>query len=98
MQQGQIPGIIDPKEAPDGYYAVPKERQTDGGNICRGCDWRTECQKPDTDFTMHNRRCMSYPIASAIDGREIKRNDECSVMFKRADHFRDAAKMMPHNA
>ena len=80
-----MPNILDPLEAPDGFFAVLKEaaRPADGGNICRACDWRPECQKPETDFARHNHRCMSYPIISARTGGEVKRNDGCSVVFKR---------------
>lgn len=83
MQQ-QIPGVIDPSEAPEGYFAVPKEvaRPGDGSNICGACDWRPECQKRETDFTRHNHRCMGYAVVGP-GGIEVKRNDECSVVFKR---------------
>lgn len=87
MQQAQIPGILDPNEAPEGYYAVLKDKAkpTDDGNICRACDWRKECQKKDTDFSTHNHRCMSYAVVGK-DGRELKRNDGCSVVFKHLPH------------
>lgn len=87
MQMALFPDMPkhDPSEAPLGYYAVPKEiaKPKDGGNICRACDWRPECQKRETDFTAHNHRCMGYPIVSFGDGREISRRDGCSVVFKR---------------
>lgn len=72
-----------PDEAPAGYYATPKAgfdwRQ---GNLCRHCDWRPTCQKPDTDFLAYGHRCMSNAIVTA-DGKTHQRNDECSVVFKR---------------
>lgn len=85
MQRGNLSGILDPAEAPAGYYAVLKSSVATAqlGNICRACDWRPECQRSDTDFSLHNHRCMSYPIISFKTGQEIKRNDGCSVVFKR---------------
>lgn len=76
---------LDPKEAPEGYVAVLKDiaKPDDGSNICRACDWRSTCQKADTDFQCHNHRCMSYPITSFLTGSTIAREDECSVVFKR---------------
>ncbi len=69
---------LDPNEAPSGYYAVLKAdaRPSDGGNICRACDWR-----PDCDGLL--QRCMSYSVISSRDGSELKRRDGCSVVFKR---------------
>jgi hypothetical protein len=68
---------LDPGEAPAGYFAVLKAdaKPSDGGNICRACDWRPEC-----DGFAH--RCMSYVVISR-DGIELKRRDGCSVVFKR---------------
>lgn len=72
----------DPKSAPAGYFAVPKEeaKPKDGSNICRACDWRQECQKPTTDFTRREHRCMPWA-----------RDDGSSVLFKRFDQFHGAA-------
>lgn len=72
-------------EAPIGFYAVLKSSVATKklGNICRACDWRSECQKPDTDFENPNHRCMSYPVRSFATGLVIKRNDGCGVVFKR---------------
>jgi hypothetical protein len=86
----KMPGLLDPTEAPVGYYAVLKSTVATQslGNICRACDWRPQCQRPETDFTRHNHRCMGYTVISAIDGRELKRNDECSVVFKRHQEAR----------
>ncbi len=69
---------IDQDEAPAGYFAVLKSeaKPLDGGNICRACDWRQEC-----DGLSH--RCMPYAVFSCRDGGELKRNDGCSVVFKR---------------
>ena len=64
----------DPRLAPTGYFAALKaeEKPADGGNICRACDWRPECQRPDTDFSTPGHRCMAWA-----------RNDASSVLFKR---------------
>jgi hypothetical protein len=63
-----------PREAPDGYYAVLKSDIRSTENLCRSCDWRPVCQtkggrgqpsyKPE-------ERCMSY-----------NRKDGASVVFK----------------
>lgn len=75
---------INPKEAPEGYYAVLKSeaRPADGSNICNACDWRMECQNPATDFQNPNHRCMGHAVVTA-EGRSIKRSDACNVVFKR---------------
>ena len=77
MQQ-QAPAVLDPNEAPEGFIAVLKsDVATDSlGNICRACDWRSAC-----NGLQH--RCMSYKVTSRTDGRELKRLDGCSVVFKR---------------
>lgn len=77
---------LNPNEAPEGYIAVLKSiaAPRDGSNICRACDWRSTCQKPDTDFENHNHRCADYPITSFKTGLEIARKDGCSVVFKLA--------------
>lgn len=77
MQQ-QAPAVLDPNEAPEGFIAVLKsDLSTDSlGNICRACDWRSAC-----NGLQH--RCMSYTVISRTDGRELKRLDGCSVVFKR---------------
>jgi uncharacterized C2H2 Zn-finger protein len=69
---------LDPNEAPAGYFAALKAdaKPSDGGNICRACDWRPEC----SGLT---HRCMSYAVISSRDGSELKRRDGCSVVFKR---------------
>ena len=77
--------VINPQEAPLGYFAVLKGTvKTDSlGNICRACDWRATCQKSETDFTLHNHRCMDSPVMHTESGREVRRVDGCSVVFKR---------------
>jgi hypothetical protein len=69
---------LDPDEAPTGFIAVLKsDVVTHGlGNICRACDWRGECNG-------FEHRCMPYTVVSSRDGRELKRLDGCSVVFKR---------------
>jgi hypothetical protein len=76
MQQSNH-GILDPDEAPAGIVAVLKSDvvTADLGNICRACDWRSDCN----GFA---HRCMSYTVVSS-NGRELKRLDGCSVVFKR---------------
>jgi hypothetical protein len=80
---------LNPLEAPEGYVAVLKSiaKPDDGSNICRACDWRPTCQQPDTDFTNHNHRCMDYTVIHRLTGQRIRRDDGCSVVFKRVcDH------------
>lgn len=69
---------LDPTEAPPGYVAVLKASVATPalGNICRACDWRQEC----SGIT---HRCMPYAVISARDGKELRRVDGCSVVFKR---------------
>jgi hypothetical protein len=76
--QKQAPKVLDPNEAPEGFIAVLKsDAATDSlGNICRACDWRSACNG-------FEHRCMSYTVISSKDGRELKRQDGCSVIFKR---------------
>lgn len=81
----------DPAEAPAGFYAVPKPEHTstgpNAGNICRQCDWRSECQKPTTDLLAYGHRCMSNAVHAVRDGLTYRRRDQCSVIFKRRhDH------------
>ena len=68
---------VNKNEAPPGFYAVLKSDVAINqlGNICRACDWRTYC-------TGDKHRCMSYEV-EAPDGRTFKREDGCSVVFKR---------------
>ena len=69
---------IDPDEAPPGFIAVFKSDvvNADLGNICRACDWRIDCNG-------FEYRCMPYTVVSSRTGRELKRLDSCSVVFKR---------------
>ncbi len=68
---------VDPTEAPAGYYAVLKSQvKTEAlGNICRACDWRPDCSG-------RTFRCMSFEVITP-DGLRLKRNDGCSVVFKK---------------
>jgi len=77
MQQ-HAPTVLDPNEAPEGFIAVLKsDLATDSlGNICRACDWRNACNG-------FEHRCMPYAVISSKDGRELKCQDGCSVVFKR---------------
>jgi hypothetical protein len=77
MQKSEL-GILDPNEAPPGFVAVLKSDvvTADLGNICRACDWRSDCNG-------FEHRCMSYTVVSSRSGRELKRLDGCSVVFKR---------------
>ncbi len=76
--QEHAPAVLDPNEAPEGFVAVLKsDVVTDRlGNICRACDWRSECNG-------FEYRCMPYTVICSKDGRELKRQDGCSVVFKR---------------
>lgn len=76
--QHQAPAVLDPNEAPEGFIAVLKsDVVTDRlGNICRACDWRSACNG-------FEHRCMPYTVISRIDWNELKRQDGCSVVFKR---------------
>lgn len=83
-----IQPTCNPDEAPAGFYAVPKPAMlinchdnVKQGNICKQCDWRKECQKPDTDFVAYGHRCMSVPVIH--NGVEHSRVDGCGVIFKR---------------
>lgn len=71
----------DPREAPPGYYAVPKAEANPPGvtaNLCRQCDWRPDC----TAENARKHRCMSYAVIMD-DGTEVGRADGVSVVFKR---------------
>ncbi len=74
-------GKLDPDEAPTGFIAVLKSDVVISGlgNICRACDCRSDC-----DGFEH--RCMPYTVVSSRDGRELKRLDGCSVVFKLRSH------------
>lgn len=52
------PRVLDASDAPQGYVAVPKDvvqppSNNSYPNICRECDWRSECNA--RQFS-----CMSY--------------------------------------
>lgn len=42
MQTSLNLNLLDPAEAPDGFYAVPKTTVSGEGNICNHCDWRKQ--------------------------------------------------------
>lgn len=71
---------VDRREAPDGFFAVSKDRATTA-NACASCDARNLCQKNEDNWCLKNR-CMSYLIVAA-DGTEHQRRDKQSVIFKR---------------
>jgi len=78
VRQLGMPGIVDPTEAPDGFYAIPKsEARTEipGENLCRACDYRPQCNGLV--------RCMSYEVITC-SGETLSRADGCSVVFKRS--------------
>ena len=72
MQMTLFEKQLDPTEAPPGYYAVLKSSVAtpELGNICRACDWRKDCSG-------EKYRCMPYELTNGL-----KRNDQCSVVFK----------------
>ena len=71
-------GKLDPDEAPPGLIAVLKSDVVTAGlgNICRACDGCSDCNGVE-------HRCMPFTVVSNRDGRELKRLDGCSVVFKR---------------
>ena len=71
---------INSKEAPEGFYAVHKEK-AETPNVCVSCEARTLCQENKNDWCLKNR-CMSYEVAG-IDGQSYKRKDGQPVFFKR---------------
>jgi len=75
MQQN-LKKNLDPTEAPPGYTAVLKSdvATPELGNICRACDWRKDCNGL-------KHRCMPHELENGL-----KRNDGCSVVFKRLPH------------
>jgi len=83
--------ILDPKEAPEGFYAKLKSDYTNIatnnaqlGNYCKHCDWRYECNDIYTDLTIHNHRCMEQSIVLS-NGATLERKDRCSVVFKKSN-------------
>lgn len=80
---------VDPNEAPNGFYALSKREIPERAgarrdeNICHFCDWRKECNDDNVTKAIHNHRCMSYGLVVEATGEIVKRNDECSVIFKR---------------
>ena len=84
---------LNPNEAPQGYFAVLKDdvKTAELGSICRACDWRSQCCTQGTDFENSNHRCMSDTLISSRTGKEIFRNDGCSVVFKKSSNFEKTA-------
>lgn len=80
---------LNPNEAPLGFVAILKseipERTGDNANknFCGFCDWRKQCNDPDTDLTIHRHRCMSSIMTVTETGKKVRRRDGCSVVFKR---------------
>lgn len=90
---------LDPTEAPEGYHAVLKAEaripSPNGGgyrNLCEACDWRPTCRKTSTDLKRHKHRCSGYAVILS-DGRELCRNDGCSVVFKANNQQGPTAKL-----
>lgn len=74
---------INEREAPTGFYAVLKsEVKQENKNICSFCDARKLCQENENYWCLKNR-CMSYEIRALKNGKTYKRQDECSVVFKK---------------
>jgi len=73
-----------PDEAPKGFYAVLKSSIKGDANLCRSCDWRKTCQDSEnTDFVAYGHRCMAPAVLSR--GEWFKRDDGCSVVFKKRE-------------
>lgn len=62
--------IIDKTEAPNGFYAFPKDF-VETPNVCNICDAKQLCQENKDDWCLNNR-CMSY-----------SRKDGVGVVFKK---------------
>lgn len=75
--------LVNTDEAPKGYYAVasPRDPYKPETNKCSKCDWKKQCNDPNTVFTNPNHRCMSYGVVTS-KGVEICREDRISVIFK----------------
>ena len=68
-------------EAPLGFYAVDK-KEAKTSNVCDSCDARQLCKENKNDWCLKNR-CMAYGVTSFKDGKVYKREDNCSVFFKK---------------
>lgn len=76
-------GMVNPKEAPEGFYAVLKSKYSNrGDNLCNHCDWRKQCNDPNTDLLAYGHRCMSGGVIASRDGKTYQREDDQSVVFK----------------
>jgi hypothetical protein len=72
---------INKNEAPNGFIAISKE-EAKTPNVGNSCDAKSLCQKDENDWCLYNR-CMNYPIIAFKDGKEYKREDGQSVIFKK---------------
>lgn len=72
---------VNENEAPEGFYAVAKN-EAPTPNVCDSCDARKLCQENEDGWCQKNR-CMAYEAVSTKDGKTYKRQDGCSVFFKR---------------
>lgn len=72
---------INKNEAPDGFIAISKKEATTP-NVCNSCDAKPLCQKDENDWCLKNR-CMDYTIIAFKDGKEYKRQDGQSIIFKK---------------
>lgn len=69
---------VDPTEAPEGFYAVPKkDLPHDRGNLCRQCDYRPQC-----GAMSGSRGNCSSEVVMKEDGSIFFRKDGVSVVFK----------------
>lgn len=76
----EISSLLNPHEAPEGFYAVSKQQATTV-NICMSCDARSLCKANENDWCLRNR-CMSFSIVGSKDGKTYARRDGHSVIFK----------------
>ena len=76
--------MVDPNEAPKGFFAVKKPKYDPAlGNICRQCEWRKTCQDPNTNPIAYGHRCASDAILVFKTMEYHCRDDGESVLFKR---------------
>lgn len=75
---------LDTRDAPAGYFAELKAdaKPSDGGNICRACDWRPSCHSGPINEMPRGQNCRGHEL-TGLDGRLYARADGCSVVFKR---------------
>ena len=76
--------VLDPNEAPEGFIAVLKHDARQGNeDVCNSCDWRNQCEDPNSKIDLPSHRCMATALNDPKTGRQIRRADGCSVVFKR---------------